>query len=147
MESKPLKGGASNFSSNVKYQSLEINDGSADATNAGNSGQVEMESKCTVFETSFNLAKVITGSGMLSLPFAIASTGWLSLGVLVGLGMIFSYAFDLLVSAIEAYKRRPGHVEGEAVNYVALGRHCFGRHGDTYASSPRNLCSPSCPFS
>eukprot|EP01033_Poteriospumella_lacustris_P010890 gene10890-7747_t len=123
METQPLKTGSSS-ASNVKYQALEVA-GDEEVDRRAASGQ-----QCTVFETSCNLAKVITGSGMLSLPFAIASAGWLSLGALVALGLIFSYAFDLLVAAIEAFKATDAYEPGTVVNYVTLGKHCFGRHGD-----------------
>lgn len=133
MERQPLHSGSiSKPSDKIHYQALEISDPiNYDKTHYSEEDGSEV-SKCTVFETSCNLAKVITGSGMLSLPFAIASTGWLSLGILVALGMIFSYAFDLLVHAIEAYKRRPEYEPGSVINYVVLGKHCFGNHGDTF---------------
>lgn len=131
MEKEGIRKG--NFELTARYQavdSVEIGNGSKYLFDAGaEEGDVNIK-KCTVFETSCNLASVVTGSGMLSLPYAAAAAGWSAVGLLVGLGCMFTYAYDLLVCAIDAYKQSSSFVGEEIVGYVELGRHCLGKNGD-----------------
>ncbi|KAJ1441454.1 hypothetical protein B484DRAFT_427148 [Ochromonadaceae sp. CCMP2298] len=61
---------------------------------------------CSVFETTCNLISVLSGSGMLSLPFAAAQTGWAAMLLLLLLGCIFMYSFTLLALTVETrYKQ------------------------------------------
>lgn len=89
----------------------------------------------TVLETSANLISVITGSGMLSLPYAAANMGWASIGALAIIGSIFMYTYDLLAQSIAAYHMRFGQLPSSrkdhiaVVDYVTFGRLAFGKHG------------------
>jgi vesicular inhibitory amino acid transporter len=89
--------------------------------------------KCTNFETAMNIVKVIAGSGMLSLPFAAKSMGWSAVGVLLILGCIFLYSFQLLAEAIDIYRRKyANQIESNhfIVDYIALSKAGLGQFGE-----------------
>lgn len=103
-------------------------------------------SKCTTWETTCNLISVITGSGMLSLPFAAQSMGWSSLFGLVGLGCIFFYSFHLLAQSIKVLRQRmiekhskeshsvetikPIRYAIDNIDYLTFSKLAFGDGGD-----------------
>lgn len=87
------------------------------------------EQKCTLLESASNLIAVVTGAGMLSLPYAAAAMGWSALVLLVILLVCFMYSYFLLVHSIEQVKRR--HIHNPImVDYVILGKEAFGKGGD-----------------
>lgn len=55
----------------------------------------------TVRQTTFNLISLITGSGMLALPYAASTMGWSAVFVLLFLAILFLYCFGLLAEVIE----------------------------------------------
>jgi hypothetical protein len=59
------------------------------------------DDKCTVWQTTFNLISLITGSGMLGLPYAASTMGWSAVFVLLFLAILFLYCFGLLAEVIE----------------------------------------------
>jgi hypothetical protein len=59
------------------------------------------DDKCTVWQTTFNLISLITGSGMLGLPYAASTMGWSAVFVLLFLAFLFLYCFGLLAEVIE----------------------------------------------
>jgi len=90
---------------------------------------------CTVFETTCNLLTILTGSGMLSLPYAAAACGWSALGLLVVLCGVFLYSFELLARIIEEHYThentfRLKHISHYNIDYLSLGLISFGRYGD-----------------
>ncbi len=90
---------------------------------------------CTVFETTCNLLTILTGSGMLSLPYAAAACGWSAMGLLVLLCAVFMYSFELLAKSIEEHYShentfRPKHISNYNIDYLSLGLVAFGRYGD-----------------
>jgi vesicular inhibitory amino acid transporter len=91
--------------------------------------------KCTTGETMINIVKVVVGSGMLSLPFAAKSMGWSGIIVLLLLGSIFLYSFDLLAEAIDIYRSKHNNRLNSThstfmVDYIALSREGFGDFGE-----------------
>lgn len=92
--------------------------------------------QCSVNETMFNLLTLVTGSGLLSLPFAAKEMGWLSIVFVAIFCGIFMYAFQLLASSVESYyqyrKRSAVSTGGviEPIDYVALGKASFGAYGE-----------------
>jgi len=95
--------------------------------------------RCTVFETTCNLVSVLTGSGMLSLPFAAAQIGWMAVPLLLLLGCIFLYSFHLIAQSIETrYKSinasQSSYISYDLshyqIDYLHLAKLTFGRHGD-----------------
>ena len=57
--------------------------------------------KLGLFETTINLISLITGSGMLALPYAARSMGWSAVLLLVAVACIFLYAFYLIGETME----------------------------------------------
>lgn len=113
------------------YGSLSIED-------VSDIDQTEIEDQhanCSVFETTCNLVSVLTGSGMLSLPFAAAAAGWSALILLLVFGAIFMYAFDLLASSIETYYANVNYhrhktISDYHIDYLSFGKLTFGPYGD-----------------
>lgn len=60
-----------------------------------------LSSKCTIFETYCNLVSLITGSGLLALPFAAKAMGWSAVLLLIVLGCIYMYTLYLVGQSIE----------------------------------------------
>ena len=88
----------------------------------------DVEHKCTQLESASNLIAVVTGAGMLSLPFTAAAMGWSAIFLLCILLLCFMYSYFLLVRSIEQIKNR--HNTPIVVDYVILGREAFGEGGD-----------------
>lgn len=92
--------------------------------------------ECTQFETTCNLLSVITGSGMLSLPYAAAIGGWITLPCLAVLCLIYMYTFHLLAVSIEKHynnvknQRFKTHILDYNIDYITFGKLAFGRYGD-----------------
>lgn len=106
--------------------------------------------QCTVFETTCNLISVLTGSGMLALPYAAAQIGWIAIPLLLLLGCIFLYSFHLIAQSIETrYKSinavatttrtssshhpnyyLPYDLSHYQIDYLHLSKLAFGYHGD-----------------
>lgn len=59
------------------------------------------DNKCTVWQTTFNLISLMTGSGMLGLPYAASTLGWSAVFVLLFLAVLFLYCFGLIAEVIE----------------------------------------------
>lgn len=92
----------------------------------------EDQRKCSVFETSCNLICVTMGSGILSLPYAAASFGWSSFIVLAALGIILTYGFDLLAKSMIMFASQMNlKPDTLTIDYILLGKHTMGRHGET----------------
>lgn len=90
---------------------------------------------CSVFQTTCNLVSVLTGSGMLSLPYAAEELGWSAIALLVFLCLIFMYSFELLACSIETtYSRensqRGKHISQYHIDYLSFGKLAFGEYGD-----------------
>jgi amino acid permease len=90
---------------------------------------------CTVFETTCNLVSVLTGSGMLLLPYAASVGGWSILVVLMIMCAIFLYSFELLAKTIETYYMRENisqqvHILHHNIDYMTFGKMVFGPNGD-----------------
>jgi hypothetical protein len=60
------------------------------------------DAKCSALETTVNLIALITGSGMLALPYAASSMGWTAVLVLIFLALLFLYSFGLIAEVIES---------------------------------------------
>eukprot|EP01038_Epipyxis_sp_PR26KG_P008066 gene8066-10928_t len=87
----------------LKYLEKNIYDINKTSATTVTSSSVNTQVKCSVFETTCNLITVLTGSGMLSLPFAAAYMGWSAVLCLGILACIFMYSFYLLAETIETY--------------------------------------------
>ena len=58
--------------------------------------------KCSVAESMFNLVSLITGCGMLALPYSARLMGWSAVGLLLVVASVFLYAFYLIAEALES---------------------------------------------
>eukprot|EP01041_Mallomonas_annulata_P007431 gene7431-15191_t len=83
---------------------------------------------CSVFETASNIITIITGAGMLSLPYVAACLGWSSICLLLIVACLFMYTYSLLAEAVKySIKMNPFY---ETIDYFTLGRLSFGKGGD-----------------
>jgi len=108
--------------------------------NTGDNDIINMNTvRCTVFETTCNLVSVLTGSGMLALPYAAAQIGWIAVPFLLVLGCIFLYSFHLIAQSIETrYKSisasQPTYIPYDLshyqIDYLHLSKLAFGYNGD-----------------
>jgi amino acid permease len=106
----------------IGYGSIDTSEGLTDS---------QSDPKCTQLESASNLIAVVTGAGMLSLPFAAAAMGWSAILLLVILLLCFMYSYFLLVHSIEQVKRRRMH-SPVMIDYVILGKEAFGDGGDKF---------------
>jgi vesicular inhibitory amino acid transporter len=90
--------------------------------------------KCTVVQTVVNTVMIITGAGMLSLPYAAANVGWSCVVVLVVVAGVFMYAFDLVAEALEQLIARHATTQDRrqyvaSLTYISLAEAAFGPRG------------------
>jgi amino acid permease len=90
--------------------------------------------KCTVVQTVVNTVMIITGAGMLSLPYAAANVGWSCVVVLVVVAGAFMYAFDLVAEALEQLIARHATTHDRrqyvaSLTYISLAEAAFGPRG------------------
>ena len=122
-------------STTVSYGSISVDD---------NKIPLDTKPLLNVWETSFNLVTVITGSGMLCLPFAAKSMGWSAMLALLTLGSISMYSFHLIAQSINGCRRMmrersfdhpidKNDASGSFfVDYLALGKFAFGHCGESF---------------
>ena len=86
---------------------------------------------CSVVETASNIVSIMTGSGMLSLPFVASSMGWSSVGLLLIIAVMYMYMYHLIAECIRAvvYERKSTSNSG-IIDYATLGRISFGVGGE-----------------
>ena len=89
-------GSISSFGSLIDHSRHDADDsyGSISSTNSPTN-------KLGLFETTNNLISLITGSGMLALPYAARMMGWSAVILLVCVACIFLYAFYLIGETME----------------------------------------------
>ncbi|PNH12095.1 Vacuolar amino acid transporter 1 [Tetrabaena socialis] len=81
----------------------------------------------------FNVVNVMMGVGLLSLPFALKSSGWVGLLVLWVMGIATNYTAKVLCECAEAVTaRNPG---GGAVSYEDIAEAAFGPIGRVIISA------------
>lgn len=64
-------------------------------------GNMSNEPKCTVFEATCNLVTLVTGAGMLCLPYTAVKVGWFASVLLVVMSLGFIHSYSLLGSSID----------------------------------------------
>ncbi|KAL8160945.1 hypothetical protein V2J09_012434 [Rumex salicifolius] len=79
------------------------------------------------FKTCFNGLNALSGVGILSIPYALSSGGWLSLGFLFLIASISFYAGLLIKRCME--------IDPNIRTYPDIGEHAFGQFGRTLAST------------
>ncbi|RZC58351.1 hypothetical protein C5167_005645 [Papaver somniferum] len=81
----------------------------------------------TFFKTCFNGINALSGVGILSVPYALASGGWLTL-ILLFIVAAATFYTGLLI-------RRCMDVSSKIRTYPDIGEHAFGKKGKTIVSS------------
>ncbi|KAI3844932.1 hypothetical protein MKX03_019307 [Papaver bracteatum] len=81
----------------------------------------------TFFKTCFNGINALSGVGILSVPYALASGGWLTL-ILLFIVAVATYYTGLLM-------RRCMDVSSKIRTYPDIGEHAFGKKGKMIVSS------------
>ncbi|KAI4318270.1 hypothetical protein L6164_026059 [Bauhinia variegata] len=79
------------------------------------------QGQASFFKTCFHTINGITGSGIISIPFALASGGWLSLTLLFMISTAALYSGILIKKCME--------VNSNIKVYPDLGQHAFGYKG------------------
>ena len=114
-------GSMSSFGSLIDHSRHDVDDsyGSISSTT------ISPTNKLGLFETTNNLISLITGSGMLALPYAARIMGWAAVILLVCVACIFLYAFYLIGETMEccilADNIRRGNPERAVRRLVNLG--------------------------
>lgn len=72
--------------------------------NVTNNIPIVTPKKCSIFESTSNVLTLVTGSGMLALPFAAKCLGWSSIILLITMASVYMYAFFLVSRCIELYE-------------------------------------------
>ncbi|KAI4305336.1 hypothetical protein L6164_028707 [Bauhinia variegata] len=85
------------------------------------SEEEDSKGKASFFKTCFHTINSITGSGIISIPFALASGGWLSLTLLFVISIASYYSGMLIQKCME--------MNSNIKVYQDLGQHAFGYKG------------------
>ncbi|KMT00974.1 hypothetical protein BVRB_9g222370 [Beta vulgaris subsp. vulgaris] len=93
---------------------------------ANNNKSSLQESNTSSFKTLFNGANTILGNGVLIVPYALASGGWLSLVLLITISAASTYTSLLVKRCMEADSR--------IKSYTHIGDHAFGNIGRVIVS-------------
>ncbi|GLC35800.1 hypothetical protein PLESTB_000495600 [Pleodorina starrii] len=98
---------------------------SAPAPSTGNS---------TFMQAVFNVVNVMMGVGLLSLPFALKSSGWVGILVLWVMGIATNYTAKALCECADAVAKRQG-ANAAPVGYEEIAEAAFGKLGRLIISS------------
>jgi len=83
----------------------------------------------------FNVVNVMAGVGLLSLPFALKSSGWVGIGLLWLMGIVTNYTGKALVECAAAVVARRKLPAGTVVGYEEIAEESFGKLGRLLVSS------------
>lgn len=89
------------------------------------------EGTTSFFKTAFNGLNALSGVGILSTPYALASGGWLSLILLFIIAIVTFYTALLIQSCMDA--------DSSIRTYPDIGERAFGRKGRILVSTFMNL--------
>ncbi|CAL8465508.1 g5044 [Coccomyxa elongata] len=100
----------------------------------------EVLGNASFFQAVMNVLNILTGVGLLSIPFALRQAGWAGLGILWLLGIVTNYTGKALVECHDEVSRR---AKAESTNgspppmigYEDIGAAAFGALGRTIVSS------------
>ncbi|XP_010691504.2 amino acid transporter AVT1I [Beta vulgaris subsp. vulgaris] len=92
-----------------------------------NNNQLSLiEGNTSLFKTFFNGANTILGNGVILVPYALASGGWLSLILLFTISILATYTGLLVKRCME--------VDPKIKSYSDIGEHAFGKIGKIIVS-------------
>eukprot|EP00798_Chlamydomonas_sp_ICE-L_P008319 gene8319-1594_t len=89
---------------------------------------------CNFTQSVFNVVNVVMGVGLLSLPYALKSAGWVGLVLLMLMGYIAAYTGKALVECSNAIVKKQ-KLDVKAVGYEDIGQAAFGKLGRLIVSS------------
>lgn len=82
----------------------------------------------------FNVVNVMMGVGILTLPFALKSSGWIGIALLWLMGLICNYTGKALVECAQVVAKRRG-LGGAVVGYEEIAEETFGPIGRLIVSA------------
>ncbi|CAN6993037.1 unnamed protein product [Brassica oleracea var. botrytis] len=86
----------------------------------------EASENSSVLHSVINMVGMLIGLGQLSMPYAVESGGWISIFLLISLGVLTTYTSHILGNCL---RRNP-----KSKSYSDIGYSAFGRHGHLLAS-------------
>ncbi|KAK9903315.1 hypothetical protein WJX75_002640 [Coccomyxa subellipsoidea] len=100
----------------------------------------EVLGNATFFQAVMNVLNILTGVGLLSIPFALRQAGWAGLGILWLLGIVTNYTGKALVECHDVVLQRAKAESGNGaappmIGYEDIGGAAFGAIGHTIVSS------------
>ena len=85
---------------------------------------------------AINILTIMTGAGMLSLPYVAASMGWFSLVILLLTLVLFLYSYVLLAECLFVVEESNNIIYSDSlIDYAKLGKITFGAGGDKLLSA------------
>ncbi|KAG1674281.1 hypothetical protein FOA52_013470 [Chlamydomonas sp. UWO 241] len=93
------------------------------------------DGKSSFMQAVFNVVNVIMGVGLLTLPFALKSSGWVGLGLLWVMGIITNYTGKALVECAQKVAEKQGLGEEKVLGYEDIAEAAFGKIGRLLISS------------
>lgn len=87
----------------------------------------------TFMQAVFNLVNIMMGIGLLTLPFALKSSGWIGIVLLWIMGFVTNYTGKALVDCANAIQERSG--SQKKVGYEEIAEAAFGTIGRLIVSS------------
>ncbi|PNH00569.1 Vacuolar amino acid transporter 1, partial [Tetrabaena socialis] len=116
-----------------RHAQLRVKTHAAAGADAGSAPAPTTAGNSTFTQAVFNVVNVMMGVGLLSLPFALKSSGWVGLLVLWVMGIATNYTAKVLCECAEAVTaRNPG---GGAVSYEDIAEAAFGPIGRVIISA------------
>ncbi|MEW5303382.1 MAG: hypothetical protein WDW36_006081 [Sanguina aurantia] len=88
----------------------------------------------TVTQAVFNVVNVMMGVGLLSLPFALKSSGWIGIGLLWLMGFVANYTGKALVQCANTVAKQR-NLGNTPVGYEDIAEAAFGKIGKLVISS------------
>ncbi|KAH0895860.1 hypothetical protein HID58_045428 [Brassica napus] len=86
----------------------------------------EASENSSFLHSVINMVGMLIGLGQLSMPYAVESGGWISIFLLISLGVLTTYTSHILGNCL---RRNP-----KSKSYSDIGYSAFGRHGRLLAS-------------
>ena len=91
-----------NMSTSTRPQSYSSYGALVEDKIEASSSRKHTNNKCSEWQSIFNLVSLITGCGMLTLPYAASLLGWSAVGLLFVVASVFLYAFYLIAETLES---------------------------------------------
>lgn len=80
--------------------------------------------KTSTLFASYNIVCCVVGSGLLGLPYGLAESGWVGVGLLIAIAVVGVYTASVLVQCLSPPSGR------KLVRYGDIGREALGKPGE-----------------